>query len=368
MAGSYSTLADSLFQEEVPQTARCNGKVLAVFSMLVGFGLVGAMLSGGARGEGQIVQEPITTLALPSMQSVKTSQSMQPRNGLFFMQPARPGQAMELARPSQSMLPASSAFQPIQTAQPLAGYRPQALPSRTMQGTMLQYGIDSSPLSELAITAIDATVHSDRKRDVSVMASKLDKATKAKLSKVVVQVAAKAESLKAASLPGASEPLGFWDPLGYTAKCTEGKLLFYREVELKHGRVAMLAALGMVVGEQFHPLFGGNIDVPAIFAFQETPLEKFWPAVVAAIAIPEIYSVFTFEEPGGKIGGGESWAMKTDVDREPGDLGFDPLGLKPKDPAEFLEMQNKELNNGRLAMIAAAGMIAQELATGQKLF
>jgi len=31
-------------------------------------------------------------------------------------------------------------------------------------------------------------------------------------------------------------------------------------------------------------------------------------------------------------------------------------------------MQNKELNNGRLAMLAAAGMIAQELATGKKLF
>merc|ERR1719359_325516 len=55
-------------------------------------------------------------------------------------------------------------------------------------------------------------------------------------------------------------------------------------------------------------------------------------------------------------------------DHTPGDLGFDPLGLKPTDPKEFREMQNKELNNGRLAMIAAAGMIGQELATGQKLF
>jgi len=48
--------------------------------------------------------------------------------------------------------------------------------------------------------------------------------------------------------------------------------------------------------------------------------------------------------------------------------GFDPLGLKPTDAAELKEMQTKELNNGRLAMIAAAGMIAQELATGNKLF
>jgi len=144
-------------------------------------------------------------------------------------------------------------------------------------------------------------------------------------------------------------------------------LLFYREVELKHGRVAMLAALGFVVGENFHPLFGGDIDVPAYIAFQQTPLETFWQAVVAAIAIPEIFSVYTFNEPTWvQNQETEFWSIKSD--RQPGDLGFDPLGLKPEDPEEFKEMQTKELNNGRLAMIAAAGMIAQELVTGEKLF
>ena len=48
-------------------------------------------------------------------------------------------------------------------------------------------------------------------------------------------------------------------------------------------------------------------------------------------------------------------------DYYPGDVGFDPLGLKPSDPAEFAEMQTKELQNGRLAMLAAAGFLAQEL-------
>merc|ERR1739848_901707 len=168
-------------------------------------------------------------------------------------------------------------------------------------------------------------------------------------------------------MAGISGPMGYFDPLGFSTQVSTGKLLFYREVELKHGRVAMLASLGLLVGEQFHPLFGGNIDVPGIFAFQQTPLETFWPAVVAAIAIPEIYSVFSFENPAEQNPlTGEYWKMKDD--HEPGDLGFDPLGLKPKDPKELKDMQNKELNNGRLAMIAAAGMIAQELATGQKLF
>merc|ERR1712205_205132 len=137
-------------------------------------------------------------------------------------------------------------------------------------------------------------------------------------------------------------------PMGFCSAddIMEGKIKFYREVELKHGRVGMLAALGFLVGENFHPLFGGDIDVPAYLAFQQTPLQTFWPAVVFLIAIPEVFSVFTFQNP----------------------VGFDPLGLKPTNPADLAEMQTKELNNGRLAMIAIAGMIVQEGVTGGKLF
>merc|ERR1719352_1450668 len=177
----------------------------------------------------------------------------------------------------------------------------------------------------------------------------------------------------AKEMPGVLAPMGFFDPMGFCSAddITEGKIKFYREVELKHGRVGMLAALGFLVGENFHPLFGGDIDVPAYLAFQQTPLQTFWPAVVLAIAIPEIYSVFTFETPAlftvaGETEAGNPWEIRDD--HEAGDLGFDPLGLKPTDPAELKEMQTKELNNGRLAMIAAAGMIVQELATKEKLF
>ena len=48
--------------------------------------------------------------------------------------------------------------------------------------------------------------------------------------------------------------------------------------------------------------------------------------------------------------------------------GFDPLGFKPKDAASFNEMATKELNNGRLAMLAVAGFIAQELVSGKEIF
>ena len=55
----------------------------------------------------------------------------------------------------------------------------------------------------------------------------------------------------AKTLPGITAPLGFFDPAGFCSpdgasneKVTEGKVRFYREVELKHCRIAMLAALG----------------------------------------------------------------------------------------------------------------------------
>jgi hypothetical protein len=179
---------------------------------------------------------------------------------------------------------------------------------------------------------------------------------------VVVPPPTPLEIMKA--MPGITDPLGFFDPLGYASAegVTEGKVRFYREAELKHGRVAMLASLGFLVGEQFHPLFGGSIDVPSYIAFQETPLQTFWPAVVFVIAGIEVFSVFTFQNPAGS----EPWSIRTD--HSAGDMGFDPLGLKPASAAELKEMQTKEINNGRLAMIGIAGMIVQELISGSKLF
>jgi len=172
----------------------------------------------------------------------------------------------------------------------------------------------------------------------------------------------------AQSLPGISGPLGYWDPAGFCSDsngadgaATEGKVRFYREVEVKHARVAMLAAVGFPIAEQFHPLFATD-DAPSFAAFQQTPLQTFWPAVVFLIAVIEVLSIFpAFENPNV-----EGWAIKSE--HVAGDFGFDPLGLKPEDPAELAEMQTKELNNGRLAMIAIAGMVVQEGVTGSKLF
>ena len=60
-----------------------------------------------------------------------------------------------------------------------------------------------------------------------------------------------------------------------------------QEAEIKHARVAMLAALGYPVAEIFHPLWGGSINEPSLIAFQATPLQTFWPIVVGAIGLIE---------------------------------------------------------------------------------
>merc|ERR1712224_735827 len=129
-----------------------------------------------------------------------------------------------------------------------------------------------------------------------------------------VEGMAKAAMLKAQDMAGVTGPMGFFDPVGLSADLPEGKLLFYREAELKHGRVCMLASLGILVAEKFHPLFGGDIDAPAYVAFQAIPIQAFWVAVSAAIAIPEVgYSIPTFNTPvdEGDYIDGYTFTMKT---------------------------------------------------------
>ena len=71
-------------------------------------------------------------------------------------------------------------------------------------------------------------------------------------------------------LPGVSAPLGFWDPLGFTSSptFTVSEAKRFREAEVTHGRVSMLAAVGWLVAEEFHPFFGGEIGGPAFRHFQ----------------------------------------------------------------------------------------------------
>ena len=166
-------------------------------------------------------------------------------------------------------------------------------------------------------------------------------------------------------LPGALAPVGFFDPLGFAEKADENTMKRYREAELTHGRVAMLASVGFLVGEKVEGssfLFDSQITGPAITHLAQVPV-GFWVALTVAIGAAETRRA--------EIGWVEPENVPVDqpgllrAEYTPGDIGFDPLGLKPSDPEELKIMQTKELQNGRLAMLAAAGFMAQELVDGK---
>jgi len=169
-----------------------------------------------------------------------------------------------------------------------------------------------------------------------------------------------------AGLPGALAPVGDFDPLGLSNDLSLAEIKRYREAEVTHGRVAMMATIGYLVAESFHPLFGGQITGPANSHLGQVQnvAPIFFFGLALAIGNRELDRALTgWEKPSVA---GEKLALLRD-DYYPGDIGFDPLGLKPTDPAEFAEMQTKELQHGRLAMLAAAGMIVQELVTNEPL-
>jgi len=191
--------------------------------------------------------------------------------------------------------------------------------------------------------------------------------------KTVVTKAANEGKEYLATLPGIVSPFstGPWDPAGFVSEFTTvGEVRRFREAELTHGRVSMLAAVGFIVGENIEdfPLFGGIVSGPAITQFQQLP-RGFWEVLVLAIGICESYRVAVgWATPTG-TGFNQ---LKSEEEYTMGDLGFDPLGYlqqqkaqsaSPEDfAATVLDLQNKELNNGRLAMIAIAGFVAQEFA------
>jgi hypothetical protein len=148
--------------------------------------------------------------------------------------------------------------------------------------------------------------------------------------------------------------VGF-DPLGFAK--SKADLLNYREAEIKHARLAMLAAAGWPISELLDkklalmaglkPLVDANDRAPSLL---NGGLSKVSPIywVVCLVAAGAIDLV------------GISKRQANDPNYFAGNLGFDPLGLYPKDEAGQKRMQLAELKNGRLAMIAIFGFAIQE--------
>jgi len=142
-----------------------------------------------------------------------------------------------------------------------------------------------------------------------------------------------------------------FDPWGLTKDADADKIAWYRAAELKHGRVAMLAALGQITQYYFQwddPVFNQG-DKP-LKALQQVCEQR------PEAAVQIILAIFAAETLGqyNQVKDGAA----------PGDLGFDPLGLRSDDLELWEKTQLRELKNGRLAMLAIAGMFYTEWITG----
>merc|ERR1719486_994142 len=94
-------------------------------------------------------------------------------------------------------------------------------------------------------------------------------------------------------LPGNFNALGGaelnFDPAGFLEGKSELEVNRYRECELTHGRVSMLAAAGFLVQEKFHPLFSGD-GGPAIDQIPALPI-WLWAVMAGGITAAESYRI-----------------------------------------------------------------------------
>mmetsp|Transcript_3656 Transcript_3656/g.3782 ORF Transcript_3656/g.3782 Transcript_3656/m.3782 type:complete len:218 (-) Transcript_3656:145-798(-) len=167
-------------------------------------------------------------------------------------------------------------------------------------------------------------------------------------------------------LGGVVAPTGYFDPLNLAAGKDEATLKQWREAEIKHGRVCMLAAVGLLTQEiTKNPL---GIDGPAIDHFQlvDDKFPEFWVMVLTLCAFIEAWTIKKVWEPRAETKNLDRFARLRE-DAAAGDYGWDPLGWYPEDPAAQEVIKTKELQNGRLAMLGVAGIWAQELSDGKEI-
>ena len=160
--------------------------------------------------------------------------------------------------------------------------------------------------------------------------------------------------VKSFNYQGDLPPVGYFDPLGLNtgAKVSEERLKYWREAELQHGRTAMLGAIALPTLELNNPDILSINYLSNLDSMMQSP---FWGAM---LLFESARLVSGFENPFAK--GGKAFTLKKDY--QPGNV----LNLNPDNVST--ERYNRELSNGRLAMLACAHIIGSELATQQGLF
>ena len=153
---------------------------------------------------------------------------------------------------------------------------------------------------------------------------------------------------------GAQAPLGFFDPLGMVADGDQAKFDRLRYVEIKHGRICMLAVVGYLTTE-------AGVRLPGDISYDGTKFTDIPPGLEALgnLPISGLLQIVAF------IGALEFGVMR-DIpgtgNEFPGDLrnGYIDYGWDSFDDATKLQKRAIELNQGRAAQMGILGLMVHE--------
>eukprot|EP00978_Attheya_sp_CCMP212_P048799 scaffold576363_cov47-Attheya_sp.AAC.1 len=151
---------------------------------------------------------------------------------------------------------------------------------------------------------------------------------------------------------GAQAPLGFWDPLGLLNDADQERFDRLRFVELKHGRICMLAVLGHVTTSAGFRL-AGDIDYSGT-SFASIPSGLAAIKVIPAAGLAQMFAFVGLLELNvmKDITGGE---FVGDFRNGALDFGWDKLDAETK-----ASKRGIELNNGRAAQMGILGLMVHE--------
>lgn len=162
------------------------------------------------------------------------------------------------------------------------------------------------------------------------------------------------------NMSGVTAPLGKFDPLNLSNVGSDETFNWFKASELKHSRVAMLASTGYILqaaGIHFPGYLSSDVTFESLSNGYSNPIDQ-WSQVpfagkwqiIAAIGVAEIYA--EIQKPHYMMGGSLPTLIWPSIDTS--NVGEDVMKVK----------QSRELNNGRLAMIAIMGFLAEKAIPG----